>query len=234
MTPSTADPQYSEILVSKRSSVLKGQRRARLEHALAAADLPARPNARVLDLGCADGILWPDLRGRVGSIIGVNYDEWLSRQCRQRFPDGIVMRADARKLPFADASFDLIICLEMFHFLDLVDHEQGIGEMRRVLRPGGRLVLTVPIEVGVPGLIKFAIRVATKGCWPDVATHAHMLWRRMLYPLVDMREADRRTPFHVDAYKLGRQVRSVFGAARCTRMPYVYPFVTTAMIVADR
>ena len=87
MTPTTPpdEPlQYSELLVARRTRILKGQRRARLDHALAAAGPLLAPASRVLDLGCADGILWPDLRGRVAAIVGVNYDDWLTQQCRKR------------------------------------------------------------------------------------------------------------------------------------------------------
>lgn len=46
-------------------------------------------------------------------------------------------------LPFADESFDLILCTEAFYYL--VDVEEAISELQRVLRPGGTLLLTVPL-----------------------------------------------------------------------------------------
>jgi SAM-dependent methyltransferase len=46
-------------------------------------------------------------------------------------------------LPFPDASFDLVMCTEAFHY---VQHpSQGVAEFARVLRPGGRVLLTVPL-----------------------------------------------------------------------------------------
>lgn len=225
-------PQYSDLLVAKRSRVLKGQRRARLDQALAAATPLLHDRASVLDLGCADGILWPDLRDRVGSIVGVNYDEWLTVQCMQRYPDGIVLRADARALPFADASFDVIFCLEMFHYLELTDRVRALVELRRVLRPGGRLVMSVPIEVGLPGLIKFIIRFVTRGM-PSPADHFHLLWRRVFYKFVDIREDRRRVSFHFNAYRLRDQMATVFDRVHMQRIPYFYPLLTTALITAD-
>jgi SAM-dependent methyltransferase len=46
-------------------------------------------------------------------------------------------------LPFADETFDLILFTEAFHYV--TEPEEGVAELRRVLRPGGTLVLTVPL-----------------------------------------------------------------------------------------
>jgi len=231
---SEQEPQYSDILVSRRAGLLKTQRRRRLLAAIDAAELEKRPGARVLDLGCADGILWPDIRDRVGTIVGTNYDDWLTQQCRRRWPEDILLRADARRLPFADASFDLIFCLEAYHYIPFDDRVMGIQEMHRVLRPGGRLVLAVPIEVGVPGLIKFLMRVATRGCWPNVSAHFHHLWRRVCYKFVDIDERNRKINFHFDCWKLNRQTAEVFGGTRVRTTPFLYPFITNAIIAADK
>ena len=45
-------------------------------------------------------------------------------------------------LPFSDASFDLVLCTEAFHYV--ADAEAGVTELRRVLRPGGSVVISVP------------------------------------------------------------------------------------------
>ena len=46
-------------------------------------------------------------------------------------------------LPFPDASFDLVTCIEAFHYVD--DPQRGVQEIGRVLRPGGTAILTVPL-----------------------------------------------------------------------------------------
>ncbi|MCK6486290.1 MAG: methyltransferase domain-containing protein [Phycisphaerae bacterium] len=234
MSNTQTTPEYSDILVSKRWRFFARQRHARLQLAVDAAELDRRPGARVLDLGCADGIAWPLLRGRVGSLVGVNYDAWLTEQCRRRNPDEPVLRADARCLPFAATAFDVIICLEMFHYLPVGDRAAGIRELYRVLRPAGRLVLTVPIEVGLPGLLKFVGRCMGGKPYPSASAHAHMLWRRVLYRFVDIREDRRRINFHFNAWRLRDQLREVFPRVVARRIPFVYPFVTTALFVADK
>ncbi len=50
--------------------------------------------------------------------------------------------ADIRRLPFRDASVDTLVCLEVLEYVD--DPASALGEMRRVLRPSGALVLSTP------------------------------------------------------------------------------------------
>lgn len=188
----------------------------------------------MLDPGCADGILWPDIRERVGTIVGTNYDDWLTQQCRRRWPKDAILRADARTLPFETASFDVVFCLEAYHYIPFVDRVKGIEEMHRVLRPGGRLVMGVPIEVGLPGLVKFLMRVATHGCWPNASAHMDKLWRRVFYKVVDIDEPNRRINFHFDCWRLNRQTAEFFGGTRVRTVPFFYPFVTNAIIAADK
>lgn len=55
-----------------------------------------------------------------------------------------VVRADAQRLPVADASLDLVTALDVLEHLP--DHERAAREIRRVLRPGGTLVAAVPVD----------------------------------------------------------------------------------------
>jgi SAM-dependent methyltransferase len=54
------------------------------------------------------------------------------------------VEGSATALPFADGSFDAVLCLEMLEHLPEADREPAVREMLRVLRPGGRLVATFP------------------------------------------------------------------------------------------
>jgi SAM-dependent methyltransferase len=53
-----------------------------------------------------------------------------------------VVQFDAQQLPFTDGSFDIVLMLEMIYYLP--DLPKALAEARRVLRPGGRLLVTVP------------------------------------------------------------------------------------------
>ncbi len=58
-------------------------------------------------------------------------------------PYGVADVVSDEFLPFPDASFDLVMCIEAFHYVP--DPESGVTEIRRVLRPGGHAVIAVPL-----------------------------------------------------------------------------------------
>jgi SAM-dependent methyltransferase len=58
-------------------------------------------------------------------------------------PYGTADVVSADFLPFDDGSFDLVMCIEGFHYL--VDPDAGVNEIRRVLRPGGHALISVPL-----------------------------------------------------------------------------------------
>ncbi len=98
----------------------------------------------VLDVGCGEGYLLRKAAGRASLIFGADLDGNRLRGTRDRSgrsPVGFAV-ADAQRLPFADASFDRIICTETLEHV--VDTQRALRELARVLRPGGRLAISVP------------------------------------------------------------------------------------------
>ena len=94
------------------------------------------PWHRVLDLGCGAGSLRTQLAGL--HVIGVDVDP--GELARNRHLAGVC--AESHSLPFAGRSFDLVICHHSLeHFRDAAD---AIREIRRVLKPQGRLFVSVP------------------------------------------------------------------------------------------
>ncbi|HEX8206181.1 MAG TPA: methyltransferase domain-containing protein [Solirubrobacteraceae bacterium] len=98
--------------------------------------------ASVLDLGCgaANGYA-PQVAERASAYVGVDVSERAVALARERGLDARVVE-DAARLPFADASFDVVVCVEVLEHLFRPDH--AAAEARRVLRPGGRLVASTP------------------------------------------------------------------------------------------
>jgi SAM-dependent methyltransferase len=97
---------------------------------------------RVLDVGCGNGRAagrW--LNPRVGEYVGVDVSPLAVEAARELGLDARVIE-DATALPFADASFDLVVCIEVLEHLLRPDH--AVQEIRRVLAPGGVFVATVP------------------------------------------------------------------------------------------
>lgn len=99
--------------------------------------------AKVLDAGCGDGVLACAAASRGAVVMGIDPDPAMLDTARARaeragvkagFTNGRVER-----LPFADASFDVVVAVTVLCFVD--DASAALREMARVLRPDGRLVL---------------------------------------------------------------------------------------------
>jgi ubiquinone/menaquinone biosynthesis C-methylase UbiE len=105
--------------------------------------LPRRPGLDALDAGCGTGFLSLELAARGHRVTGVDFAPAMIAEARRkaaerslaaRFEDG-----DVEQLPFGPASFDLVISR---HVLWTLPHPPAaIDEWKRVLRPGGRLVV---------------------------------------------------------------------------------------------
>ncbi len=104
------------------------------------ADLAAaRHPDRVLDLGCGSGPLLRRLRDRLphSHLVGVD----LSPRLLQEVPPTAAVNGDALALPFADDSFAVIVCVAVSELFTDTDFEKVLAEARRVIRPGGTLIV---------------------------------------------------------------------------------------------
>jgi ubiquinone/menaquinone biosynthesis C-methylase UbiE len=101
---------------------------------------------RVLDLGCGAGVLSERLVGAGYSVDAVDMSADMLAFTKQRLSKYDsdkyrLARADISALPFPDQAFDVIACIGVFGYMDDVD--AAIREIKRVLRPGGTLVLSI-------------------------------------------------------------------------------------------
>jgi len=104
--------------------------------------VPAAPPALdVLDVGCATGSNTSNITSKGHRVTGVDISENAIEKYKARGFDGHVMDISAG-LDFADESYDLVFCSEVIEHL--VRPEELVREFARVLRPGGRLVLSTP------------------------------------------------------------------------------------------
>lgn len=98
-------------------------------------------DAPVLDLGCGDGF-FSSVLPRVAPWVGIDPDGEALRFARRSAIGGMLVRGDGARMPFADGRFATVISNSVLEHVPAL--EATLAETRRVLRPGGRLVLTAP------------------------------------------------------------------------------------------
>jgi glycogen synthase len=101
------------------------------------AAIPAEPRLRVLDVGGGYGRLAGPLAAHHEVVLADVSPEMLE-EARRRWPELELVQADARALPFDDASFDLVLAIDLVTHLPSLD--EGVKELARVVRPGGRVL----------------------------------------------------------------------------------------------
>jgi len=131
-----------------------------------------RPDALVLDLCCGTGDLAFSLQRRARArILGADFSHTMLIRAREKALSGNgtaplpFLEADALRLPFADASFDLVT--SAFGFRNLANYEDGLKEIYRVLKPGATLGILEFTEPA-PGLLGDAYRFYTKTVLPKI------------------------------------------------------------------
>ena len=115
-----------------------------------------RGDEKVLDVGCGSGLLLNGAAMRLTSGKATGIDIWsphsgggnLELLWRNARAEGVADKiefkeADARKMPFDDAAFDVVTSSGALHHIsrNFDDHERAVREMVRVLKPGGKIVL---------------------------------------------------------------------------------------------
>jgi SAM-dependent methyltransferase len=101
----------------------------------------------VLDVACGTGVISRLLSQRLserGRIVGTDLNPAMLDVARRQMPDSIHtaewLEADVARLPFSDAEFDVVYCQQGLQFFP--DKPSALRELRRVLKPDGRLILT--------------------------------------------------------------------------------------------
>lgn len=100
-----------------------------------------KPNSRLLDIGCADGAIFRRLRGKIREGIGI--DPGIREDQRGDFYRLIPGRFP-EDLPAGDSTFDVITMLAVLEHIPMAEQPALAAEIYKRLRPGGRLILTVP------------------------------------------------------------------------------------------
>jgi SAM-dependent methyltransferase len=153
-----------------------GRRRIIASFVKAICDEVKDRRARILDVGCGTGANLVRLSD-FGDAEGVDISPDALKFCRERGLHNVKLGA-AETLPYEDREFDLVTALDVVEHID--DDVAGLREMRRVLRPGGRVLLFVPTVMFLWGV------------QDDVSHH------RRRYRMTELRQAATAAGFEVE------------------------------------
>ncbi len=160
------------------------------------------PGERVIDAGCGTGAASQRLSRQADCVIScVDRSSTMLHRARQRRYRGAVSfhQASLGELPFAPASFDAALALNMLYFCD----EAGamVADLKRVLRPGGRLVAYVTHR-------------ETMAKWPFVSHATHRLYDSEQLALALTAGGFAAHRITVREYAINRHVRGLLALAR--------------------
>jgi SAM-dependent methyltransferase len=152
------------------------------------------PAGRTLEVGCGEGRVTRDLTSRGHRVTALDASPTLLRAAAERGPAAEYVLGTAEALPFADASFTLVVAYNVL--MDVEDMPAAVAEVARVLEPGGRLCACVThpfadagdwahdgddapfvVERSYLGARRFAARIERSGL--------AMTFDGMAYPLED-------------------------------------------------
>ena len=101
----------------------------------------------MLDAGCGEGLLVEEYAGRL-AMTGVD----------AAYQSAHVQQASLTALPFADGQFARALCLDVLEHLSFEDQARALGELARVLAPGGELLVSVPNLAHLQSRVQFLLR----------------------------------------------------------------------------
>jgi SAM-dependent methyltransferase len=119
-------------------------------HRAAFLGLVPEPGALTLDVGCGEGRVARDLAALGHRVVAMDLSPTMARRAAEAGGALLgVLRGDATRLPLPDAAADLVVAFMALHDMD--DMAGAVGEIGRVLRPGGRLCFAVVHPLNAAG-----------------------------------------------------------------------------------
>lgn len=182
------------------------------------------------DVGCSSGYLARPLAASGARVVGLEVDAAAAAEARRICEQVLVGDVESMELPFAPASFDVVVCGDVLEHLR--DPGATLARLRPVLRPGGRLVLSTP------NVANWAMRLSLLvGRWRYTdrgildGTHTHLFTRKTLVETIEgagsrVLELDHTAPVPV----VGKPTieRAAHAVAAVRPSLFAYQFVVAA------
>lgn len=108
------------------------------------AALLAQAHGKTLEIGCGTGLGLLELAPRVDQLWGIDPSADSLKRAKVRAPSAALAVAIAEHLPFPDNTFDCVV--SSLVFCSVKDPQRGLAEIRRVLAPGGRLLMLEHVQ----------------------------------------------------------------------------------------
>lgn len=173
----TADPiaagTYARKQICSPSRLVAWSHGSRFE--LAARLVEPFAGGRLLDYGCGDGTFAAQVHGRFAAVTGTDADARQLADCAARFRGltnvSFVVQAVVDGDPAHAGAYDVVTCMEVLEHCTDAAREHVIGQLRRLVRPDGRAIVSMPIETGLSLPAKQAAR--RLAAWRRIGDYEH-------------------------------------------------------------
>jgi SAM-dependent methyltransferase len=221
-------------------------RRRLFAREIARTGLPS--SSRVLDIGTSTGANLRLLRDLdFHAVEGLDFSEEAIRYCQEKGL-GRVRLGDVCDMPFADGSFDLLLATDIIEHVD--DDLAALREITRVLRPGGKVLITVPAFPMLWGLQdrigqhkrryrmrQLVDRVTRAGLTIDVRYHFNFLLFAPIWlgrRLIDLAQPDIQNEAQINSPLLNRVMSLIFSVDIAVAPVLHVPFGVSILMVAGK